>query len=94
MTKRTNWDESEKRKQFQEKIQIKLEKILVDYEMEYADTPFYQNTSNCILEGAIDELKSIDVEKIDYGGDGCYLGGRIEALQKLKHDCIFGDKND
>ena len=38
-----------------------------------------------MLEGAIDELKSIDVEKIDYGGEGCYLGGRIEALEKLKN---------
>ena len=53
MTKRTHWDESEKRKQYQKKIQIKLEKILADYEMEYADTPFYQNTSNCILEGVV-----------------------------------------
>ena len=93
MTKREYWDESEKRKKFQKDLQKKINSLLVEYEMEYADTPFYQNTSNCILEGAIDELKSIDVEEIDYGGEGCYLGGRIEALEKLKEIVIFGDKN-
>ena len=40
------------------------------------------------------ELKSINVEEIDYGGEGCYLGGRIEALEKLKEIVIFGDKNE
>ena len=93
MTKREYWDESEKRKKFQKDLQKKINSLLVEYEMEYADTPFYQNTSNCILEGAIDELKSIDVEEIDYGGEGCYLGGRIEVLEKLKEIVIFGDKN-
>ena len=91
MTKRKYWDESEERKKFQKDIQQKLNSLLVDYEMEYAATPFYQNTSNCILEGAIDELKSIDVKEIDYGGEGCYFRGRIEALEKLKEIVIFGD---
>lgn len=94
MTKREYWDESEERRKSQKDIQRKLNLLLADYEMEYADTPFYQNTSNCILEGAIDELKSIDVKKIDYGGEGCYFGGRIEALRKLKKIIIFGDNDD
>ena len=82
---------SEERRIYQENIQRKLNKLLAEYEYEYNETPFYHNTSNCQLEGAIDELKSIDVKKIDNGGVGCYLGGRIEALQKLKKECIFGD---
>lgn len=94
MTKRKYWNESEKRKKFQKDLQKELNSLLNVYEIEYADTPFYQNTSNCILEGAIDELKSIDVEKIDYGGEGCYFGGRIEALEKLKKMVIFGDENE
>ena len=91
MTKRKYWNEREKRKKFQKELQTELNSLLNDYEKEYAETPFYQNTSNCILEGVIDELKSIDVEKIDYKGTGCYLGGRIEALEKLKKIVIFGD---
>lgn len=94
MTKRGYWDESEKRKEYQKYVQKELNALLGDYEMVYEDTPFYQNTSNCILEGAIDELKSIDVKEIDYGGIGCYLGGRIEALEKLKKIVIFGDSDD
>lgn len=91
MTKRKYWDESEKRKKFQKDLQKKLNSLLVEYEQEYENTPFYQNTSNCVLEGAIDELKSIDVKKIDYKGIGCYIGGRIEVLEKLKEIIIFGD---
>ncbi len=96
MTKRGYWDESEseKRKRYQENIERKLDLLLVEYEMEYEETPFYQNTSNCQLEGAIDELKSINPKQIDCGGSGCYLGGRIEALERLKKMVIFGDKND
>lgn len=93
MVKRKYWDESEKRKKFQKDLQKKLNSLLVEYEQEYENTPFYQNTSNCVLEGAIDELKSIDVKEIDYKGAGCYLGGRIEALEQLKKIVIFGDKN-
>ena len=85
---------SEERRIYQENIQRKLNKLLAEYEYEYNETPFYHNTSNCQLEGAIDELKSIDVKEIDYGGVGCYLGGRIKALEKLKNDYIYGDKND
>lgn len=92
MTKREHWDENKKRKEYQKDVERKITSLLVEYETEYANTPFYQNTSNCVLEGAIDELKSIDVEEIDYGGIGCYLGGRIEALEKLKKIVIFGDK--
>lgn len=94
MTKREYWNESEKRKEYQKYVQKELNALLGDYEMVYADTPFYQNTSNCILEGAIDELKSIDVEKIDHQGIGCYLRGRIEVLEKLKKIIIFGDGDD
>lgn len=91
MTKRKYWDESEKRKKFQKDLQKKLNSLLVEYEQEYENTPFYQNTSNCVLEGAIDELKSINVKKIDYKGVSCYIGGRIEVLEKLKEIVIFGD---
>lgn len=91
MVKRKYWDESEKRKKFQKDLQKKLNSLLVEYEQEYENTPFYQNTSNCVLEGAIDELKSINVKKIDYKGIGCYIGGRIEVLEKLKEIIIFGD---
>lgn len=91
MVKRKYWDESEKRKKFQKDLQKKLNSLLVEYEREYENTPFYQNTSNCVLEGAIDELKSINVKKIDYKGIGCYIGGRIEVLEKLKEIIIFGD---
>ena len=94
MTKRGYWNESEKRKEYQKCVQKELNALLADYEMVYKDTPFYQNTSNCILEGAIDELKSIDVKEIDSGGIGCYLGGRIEALEKLKKIIIFGGYDD
>lgn len=92
MTKRGYWDEKKERKEYQNCVQKKLNSLLVEYEMEYADTPFYQNTSNCQLEGAIDELKSIDVKKIDYQGIGCYICGRIRALEKLKKIVIFGDE--
>lgn len=91
MTKREHWEEKKERKEYQKCVQKKLNTLLTDYEIEYADTPFYQNSSNCLLEGAIDELKSIDVKEIDYQGIGCYLGGRIEALEKLKKIVIFGD---
>ena len=91
MTKRAYWDEKKEREEYQKCVQKELNSLLNDYEIEYADTPFYQNTSNCQLEGAIDELKSIDVEKIDYQGIGCYLSGRIRALEILKKIVIFGD---
>ena len=91
MTKRKYWDESEKRERYQEDVERKLTSLLVEYEMEYEKTPFYHNTGNCILEGGIDELKSIDAKEIDYGGIGCYIGGRIEALERLKKMVIFGD---
>lgn len=94
MTKRGYWDESKKRKEYQKCVQKKINSLLVEYEMEYEETPFYQNTSNCQLEGSIDELKSIDVKKIDDKGIGCYLGGRIRALEKLKKMIIFGDDDD
>jgi hypothetical protein len=64
------------------------------YKKEYQETPWYQNTSNCILEGIIDELKSIDTTKIDDGGVGCYFGGRIDILKKLKKELIFGDNDE
>lgn len=92
MSKRSTWDnESEKRKKFQKKVERKVNELLVEYEQEYQETPWYQNTSNCILEGIIDELKSIDVSKIDYGAEGCYFGGRIEVLERIKKELIFGD---
>lgn len=91
MVKRKYWDESEKRKKFQKDLQKKLNSLLVEYEQEYENTPFYQNTGNCVLEGAIDELKSINVKKIDYKGVSCYICGRIEVLEKLKEIIIFGD---
>lgn len=96
MTKKDYWDmdTQEKRIEYQEKVQRKINKLLVDYEFEYEETPFYLNTGNCILEGAIDELKSLNAKNIDYGGIGCYLGGRIEALEKLKHECIYGEDGD
>lgn len=94
MTKRTHLDKNEKRKEYQSKVQKKIDKYLTKYEKEYKETPWYQNTSNCILEGIIDELKSIDVSEIDYGGVGCYFGGRIEVLEKLKKELIFGDSDD
>lgn len=94
MTKRKYWDESEKRKKFQKDVQRKINSLLVEYELEYENTPFYQNTSNCQLEGAINELKSIDVKEIDYQGAGCYLCGRIEVLKKLKKIIVFGDDID
>lgn len=95
MSKRSTWDnESEKRKKFQKKVERKVNELLVEYEQEYQETPWYQNTSNCILEGIIDELKSIDVSKIDYGAEGCYFGGRIEVLERIKKELIFGDNDD
>lgn len=91
MTKRAYWDEKKEREEYQKCVQKKINSLLINYEMEYKETPFYQNTSNCQLEGAIDELKSINVKEIDDQGIGCYLGGRIRALEKLKKIIIFGD---
>lgn len=96
MTKRDYWDadRQEKRIEYQEKVQRKINKLLVNYEKEYEETPFYLNTGNCILEGMIDELKSLNAKNIDYGGIGCYLGGRIDILKRLKHECIYGEDSD
>lgn len=91
MTKRAYWGESIKREEYQVKVQRIIDKYIEKYEKEYQETPFYQNTSNCILEGIIDELKSIDVSNIDYEGVGCYFGGRIDVLKKLKEELIFGE---
>lgn len=96
MVAREMWyeEDKKKRKKFQKKVEKKVNELLVEYEQEYSETPWYQNTSNCILEGIIDELKSIDVSKIDYGAEGCYFGGRIDVLKRIKKELIFGDEND
>lgn len=96
MTRRDMWltEDNKKRKEFQKKVERKVNELLVEYEKEYEENPWYQNTSNCILEGIIDELKSIDVSKIDYGAEGCYFGGRIEVLERIKKELIFGEEND
>lgn len=93
MVVREMWfsEDEKKRKEFQKKVERKINALLAEYEQEYEETPWYQNTSNCILEGIIDELKSIDVSKIDYGAEGCYFGGRIEVLERIKKELIFGD---
>lgn len=85
-------NESLKRKEYQIKIQKIIDRYIEKYEKEYIETPFYHNTGNCMLEGMIDELKSIDVTKIDYDGVGCYFNGRIKVLDELKTEIIFGDE--
>lgn len=55
------------------------------YKKEQEETPWYHNTHNCWLNGSIDELKDIDINKIDWDGITCYLAGRKEVLEKL-HD--------
>lgn len=90
MTQRKYWDESLKREEYQLKVQRIIDKYIAKYEKEYEETPYYHNTGNCILEGIIDELKSIDVTNIDYEGVGCYFGGRIDVLEELKEEIIFG----
>ena len=90
MTQREYWDECLEREEYQLKVQRIIDKYIEKYEKEYEETPYYQNTSNCILEGIIDELKSIDVTNIDYEGVGCYFGGRIDVLEELKEELIFG----
>lgn len=90
MTQRKYWDESLKREEYQLKVQRIIDKYIEKYEKEYEETPYYYNTGNCILEGIIDELKSIDVTNIDYEGVGCYFGGRIDVLKEVKDEVIFG----
>lgn len=78
-----------KRKEYQKNIEEKRIKLLADYEEEYKNTSWYLNTANCVLEGAIDELKTFNSDDVDDGGIGCYIGGRIKALEKLKKMVIW-----
>ncbi|MBP5408305.1 MAG: hypothetical protein J6Y42_04135 [Bacilli bacterium] len=89
MNQEAYFEECIRREEYQIKVQRVIDKYIEKYEKKYKETPFYQNTSNCVLEGIIDELKSIDVTKIDYEGVGCYFGGRIEVLEELKEELIF-----
>ena len=79
----TKMDKEEK-----ELIDNVLERVLEDHVKELEETPFYHNTSNCQLSGAVDELKSINTRKISSGGIFCYIVGRINALEKLKEELI------
>lgn len=87
----------------QEYIQFKkttlklIDQHLMEYKKEYKETPWYHNTSNCILEGKINILKILKKGILDHkiifteGEEGCYIGGGITALEKLKHDLIFNE---
>lgn len=77
-----------------EKLQRKINRLLVDYEYRYAEMPFYRNTEMCTIEGAMDELKSINTHEIEEGEIGCYIRGRIKALEKLHNVYFRGDKNE
>lgn len=81
-----------KRKEYQKKIEEKRIQLLEEYEEEYKNTSWYLNTANCILDGAINELKTFNSDEVDYDGIGCYIGGRIRALEKLKKMVIYDDE--
>lgn len=70
------------------KLQQIYTEIKTKYEKEREETPWYQNTSNCVLDGVLDELNSINLETIDIDGVTCYLGGRIEVLEELYNSYI------
>ena len=78
----------------EEEIRKEIEYLRVIYEGEYADTPWYHNTANCQKSGKFDELEDLlRTIPFDKASVGCYLGGRITALEDLKNLIIFGDKN-
>lgn len=70
------------KEQFFKLLQIYTE-IKTKYEKEKEETPWYQNTSNCVLDGVLDELNSLNLETIDIDGVTCYLRGRREVLEEL-----------
>lgn len=75
------------------KLQQKINRLLVDYEDKYAEMPIHRNTETCFIEGAMDELKSINIYEIEEGEIGCYIHGRIKALEKLYDVYFRGGKN-
>lgn len=78
ITKRIIKHEQEKRI-----IRNSIDMLLIQYEKEMEDTPWYHNTANCHLDGAIDELESIMENKKTKAGIFCYIGGRQKALDEL-----------
>lgn len=68
--------------QFSKLLQIYTE-IKTKYEKEREETPWYHNTANCVLDGVLDELNSLNVEQIDIDGVTCYLQGQKKVLDEL-----------
>ena len=77
-----------------------IDKLIVEYEEEYKDTPWYHNTENCHKTAKLNILKllkkGIDEHIIIFeeGEEGCYLGACMDALDDLKHKLIFGDNEE
>lgn len=61
-----------------------IQELEEEYENERKKTAWYLNTANCRLEGFKDELDDMKKVVIEEGGYGCYIGGRIEVLEKIK----------
>lgn len=68
--------------QFLKLLQTYIE-IKTKYEKELSETPWYHNTANCVLDGVLDELNSINLEEIDIYGVTCYLEGRRKVLEEI-----------
>lgn len=64
-------------------IRNSIDMLLAQYEMEMEDTPWYHNTANCHLYGAIDELESMMEIKKTKADIFCYIRGRLKALDAL-----------
>ena len=60
-----------------------IQAIKKEYEQDRDDTAWYLNTANCVLDGKLDEIRSLEEAIIDDGGEFCYLGGRIDALETV-----------
>lgn len=80
-------------------IRNSIDMLLNQYKKEMRDTPWYHNTANCHLYGAIDELESMEEITRVKADIFCYLGGRQEALDELhkvlsKKLLNLGDNND
>ena len=66
-----------------------LKELKEEYNKQKEETPWYHNTGFCQVVGSVDELESLTDKNIDNGSVGCYLVGRIDALEELKRKCIF-----